>query len=119
MLKDFEPIRIDTSDPPVAEQDRVVMFVIDDVEYTAPRTVPGGLAWQALEHAGERGPWFAANFMAHQALGDKAIEALKGCEQLTIADTKRILGGLAQAYWGDLQEAVESLGKGPLNGSGA
>lgn len=111
MISNFEPVRIDTSEQPIAERDRVPIFYIDEVEYTAPRVASGSMAWRALELLAERGPGAAAHHMMIEALGDKAMTALKSCEQISIEENKRILGGLAAAYWGQLKDMVDEVGK--------
>lgn len=118
MIKDFKPVAIRT-DGPAVDEDRVEIFSIDDVPYTAPRRVPGGLAWRALGIAAEQGNAAAANFMAVEALGEKAMDALSECRHVDSEQLGRIVTGLAQAYWGDLQEALSGLGKERQNATGA
>lgn len=106
----YEPIRIDTSQPPV-DAERMPLFYIDDQEYTAPVRVPANVAIEALEVTYRQGSAAAAYFMLEKAVGKDTIDALTSCPQVTYEQAHSLLQQVGQMYWGQLETL---LGKSQL-----
>lgn len=114
----FEPIRIDTSQPPV-EVKRIPLFYIDDQEYSAPEQVPAHVAVAALEVVYERGASAAAYFMLEKAVGKETIDALTECPHVTYPQVQAIFQKVGQMYWGQVEDMLGKSQVVPAKSAGS
>lgn len=82
MDKDIEPVHL-SSKPPEGFDERVVLFTIDNEEYTIPKLPRGNLALQYLDKVKNEGSDWADAWLLEEMLGSDAYEALMNFEYLT------------------------------------
>lgn len=111
---DWEPIRIDSTAPPV-DVETFELFSVDDTSYRAPKQVAAGVALEALHVAYTRGPAAAAWFIVDSTVGEDNIAVLYSQPSLTHADVQRMLQRLGQVFWGQVEDLV---GKSPVGQEG-
>lgn len=80
----------------VEDEDRMVAFVIDGVEYTIPKKVPKGVGLRILRKANEIGFEMALAEGMQRFYGKEAMEALEDAE-------------LSDEQWDQLQEVFRKI----------
>lgn len=103
----FEPIRVDTSAPPV-EEERMPLFYLGETEYTGPVHVSAATALEALEIAATKGTAAATYHCLIKAIGEHGYKDLTGCPQLTFDQARDLCTQIGTMYFG---QAVGVAGK--------
>jgi hypothetical protein len=120
-MKEFEPIRIDRRKPAVDTERFPVFYITDEKgeekEYTAPKRIPAGMAIKALTMMATRGYAAAAGFMANEALGADAVNALYESPQLTHEEAKSVMTRLADLFWGQAEDMATGAEEGDESGN--
>jgi hypothetical protein len=99
---EFEPVRIVRSGKPT---NRVVLFSIDDVDYTIPDPIPGSYAVKFLQQLREVEFQVALMRMVDEILGRDAVDALAACDDLTGDDLKAIFDVVGERLMGVVEQA--------------
>lgn len=103
--QDFEPIRFVTKRPEDrAPEERVVLFSLDDREFTIPRKFPIGLGLKVIRTMRKRGNEIGMAELLEEVIGADAYDALVNYPDLENGDIERLM------------EIVTSLALGSLDG---
>lgn len=98
-----EPLRFTTPTEPV-EEERVVVFFLDDVPYTMPAHVSPSVSLKFMKIARSDGMELAMAGLLEEVLGPEAYDALSNYKHLT------------QQNMGDLMDAIRRHAMGSLEG---
>lgn len=102
--QDFEPVRFVTKRPEDREPvERVVLFSLDDKDYTIPRKFPVSLGLKVIRTMRKRGQEIAMAELLEEVIGEDAYEALVNYPDLEDSDIERLM------------EIVQSLALGSLD----
>jgi hypothetical protein len=99
----FEPVRL-TSKPEV-EDDRVVLFYVDDEAYSIPKKIGRNYGLRYLRTARKQGEALAAQELLETLIGEEGYEALMDCDGLEDEDLDRIMEQLRDGALGAVEEA--------------
>ena len=88
--------------------DRIPVFSIDGEIYTIPGQVPMSIALQALEDMATMGEIPAMAKSVRLVLGEKAYQALKGCEYLTQDQLKAVFDLVGDHIQGAMEAATKN-----------
>ncbi len=103
--QDFEPVRFVTKRPEDREPvERVVLFSLDDKDYTIPRKFPVNLGLRVIRTMRKRGQEIAMAELLEEVIGEDAYEALVNYPDITNDDVTRLM------------EIVNALALGSLDG---
>lgn len=86
---EFEPVKI-RSDAPVDEE-RVILFYIDDKAYDVPRVVPPNVSIKYMRNVLNEGGSYALAASMEEVLGAEAMKALAECRTTSQEQMKQIL----------------------------
>lgn len=91
--RNFEPPRISSKPAEDAEPERrITLFYIDDVEFSAPATLPPSIGLRYLADLRDGGNAdFAVAGLLIDAMGRKAFDALADCDTVTSDDMAAIV----------------------------
>jgi hypothetical protein len=90
--QDFEPVRFVTKT--AAErgpEERVVLFSLDDQEFTIPRKFPVNLGLKVIRTMRKRGEAIAMAELLEEVIGEDAYEALVNYPDITNDDIARLM----------------------------
>jgi hypothetical protein len=90
--QEFEPIRFVTKRPEDREpEERVVLFSLDDAEFTIPRKFPVNLGLRVIRTMRRRGEAIAMAELLEEVIGADAYEALVNYPDITNDDIARLM----------------------------
>ncbi|MFE2407126.1 hypothetical protein ACFXDE_02145 [Kitasatospora sp. NPDC059408] len=97
----FEVLRLTTA--PRADEKRVPLFYIDDVEYTIPARPRMNVALQYMHLAKDQGDAVAADYLLGSLLGEDGYRALREYDQLTPEQFQQITAIATRQTMGALE----------------
>ncbi|MFB7111725.1 hypothetical protein [Streptomyces sp. NPDC056291] len=77
----FAPIQL--SSKATVEGERILLFAIDDVEYTVPKKIPRSLSLRIMRTARLQGELAASQELMEVVMGEDAYVALMNCDSVT------------------------------------
>lgn len=86
------------------EIERFVLFVVDEVEYTAPVSISPGTALTVLQVMGDEGLGSAILSLLRLTIGQEALDALAASTDLEKEQLTAILDEVQKAYLGQVRE---------------
>lgn len=90
--QNFEPIRFVTKRPEDREpEERVVLFSLDDQEFTIPRKFPVSLGLKVIRTMRKRGTEIGMAELLEEVIGEDAYEALVNYPDITNDDIARLM----------------------------
>ncbi|WUH94561.1 hypothetical protein OG900_33395 [Streptomyces sp. NBC_00433] len=99
---EYEPVRL-TSKPEV-EEERVVLFYVDDVEYSIPKKIGRNYGLRYLRTARRQGEALASQELLEVLIGEDGYQALMDCDGLEDEDLDRIMEQLRDGALGAVEE---------------
>jgi hypothetical protein len=103
----FEAVKVN-ADGPAVESERIPAFIITkdgvDTEYTIPKDISGPTSLLALEVFVTQGETATILWLARHALGEKGMDAVLTCEQLSLPQAQALINRLGQHYLGRVKE---------------
>jgi hypothetical protein len=104
MAKAFEPIRVQSTDTPLAGVGRKPLFYIDDVEYTIPVDVPSWYGMQAMEKTATMSEVEATRWLMKEMLGEEGYTALLNCKTITKPEMQAMQMVIRALVFGEEEE---------------
>lgn len=101
VAEDFEPVRL-TSKP--ADTDRIVLFYVDDDEYSIPKRIGRNHGLRYLQTMRKQGEALAAQELLEILIGEDGYEALMNCDDLEDAQLDQIMTRLRDMALGEVEE---------------
>lgn len=100
--KNAPTMRSRGGDEAAPEVERIVVFTLDDVDYSMPNKPRPNVGIEYLRRARENAET-AALYLLEEALGADAVAALAGHEDLTDADFKAVMATVQRVMLGGLE----------------
>ncbi|MEU1088968.1 hypothetical protein ABZ401_19395 [Streptomyces sp. NPDC005892] len=101
VAEDFEPVRL-TSKP--ADVDRIVLFYVDDTEYSIPQHVGRNHGLRYLRTMRRQGEALAAQELLEVLIGEDGYQALMDCDDLTDEQLDQIMNRLRDMALGEVED---------------
>jgi hypothetical protein len=98
----FEPVRLTSKS--ATEEDRVVLFYVDDEAYSVPKKIGRNHGLRYLRTARRQGEAFAAQELLEVLIGEDGYEALMNCDDLGDDDLDRIMDRLRDEALGAVED---------------
>jgi tetrahydromethanopterin S-methyltransferase subunit G len=101
VAEDFEPVRL-TSKP--ADVDRIVLFYVDDTEYSIPKRVGRNHGLRYLRTMRKQGEALAAQELLEVLIGEDGYQALMDCDDLEDDQLDQIMNRLRDMALGEVED---------------
>lgn len=101
VAEDFEPVRLTSK---AADADRIVLFYVDDQEYSIPKRVGRNHGLRYLRTMRKQGEALAAQELLEILIGEDGYEALMDCDDLEDAQLDQIMTRLRDMALGEVEE---------------
>lgn len=88
------------------EGERIIIFKIDDREYTIPDPIPAFYVARYLKRLRVMDDFTASQQTIDEVMGQDALDALATCEQMTPQQLKAILEFVAEKLIGTVKEVL-------------
>jgi hypothetical protein len=100
--QDFEPVRLNSkSETPI---DRIVLFYVDDQEYSIPKRVGRNHGLRFLQTMRKQGEALAAQELLEILIGEDGYQALMDCDDLEDEQLDRIMNRLRDMALGEVED---------------
>src|SRR5690606_34621996 len=99
------PVRISKSNVP---EERVVLFIIDDVEYTVPKRPRPNIGLKYMRVLRDQGQEIAIAGLLEDMLGKEGYIALTECEYLTNEDFEAVMNLVQKLALGNSEAATKN-----------
>lgn len=109
VAEDFVPVRLASKS--TAPADRIVLFYVDEEEYSIPKRVGRNHGLRYLRTMRRQGEAIAAQELLEILIGEDGYEALMECEDLTDEDLDKIMTRLRDMALGEVEEKGKARGR--------
>ncbi|MFD9223818.1 hypothetical protein ACFWDI_28395 [Streptomyces sp. NPDC060064] len=110
VAEDFEPVRLTSK--PDTPADRIVLFYVDDQEYSIPKRVGRNHGLRYLRTMRKQGEALAAQELLEVLIGEDGYTALMECEDLEDEQLDKIMTRLRDMALGEVEDETEGKAKG-------
>jgi hypothetical protein len=109
VAEDFEPVRLSSkSEAPI---DRIVLFYVDDEEYSIPKRVGRNHGLRFLQTMRKQGEALAAQELLEVLIGADGYAALMGCDDLEDEQLDQIMNRLRDMALGEVEDEGKAKGR--------
>ena len=98
---DYEPLRFNTVEDET-EEERVILFYLDEVAYDIPKHFPPGLGLRVIRTSRRQGDAVAAAELLEEVIGEEAYVALMNHKGLSQEDIKDLMFAVQKVALGAL-----------------
>lgn len=110
VAEDFEPVRLTSK--PADTVERIVLFYVDDTEYSIPKQVGRNHGLRYLRTMRRQGEALAAQELLEVLIGEDGYTALMDCDDLTDEQLDQIMNRLRDMALGEVEDEAGGKAKG-------
>lgn len=107
--EDFEPVRLSSTSTVPA--DRIVLFYVDDEEYSIPKKVGRNHGLRFLQTMRKQGEALAAQELLEVLIGEDGYKALMNCDDLEDEQLDQIMNRLRDMALGEVEDEGKAKGR--------